>query len=166
MIKRKIISVLVLLFIFVLSACNLGEHAISVTFTNITATNSTNYTISIGYQSEDFYVNKGTDIYIKSDEDNTILTIQKELGNSSTIKLTEKNTFYSLTKLLSMANDEDLKYKKYDDLVSFNMFINSDKNCNLTLKAVVGNLSSNEMVLLDVFDVSKEFNIFVQKSEK
>ncbi len=164
--KRNIFFAFILIFVFILGACNIDGNAISVTFSNLTSKGSKDYTVAVGYQQENSYENKGTDIFVKSDVENTTLTIRKELEDELTIKLTEKDNFYSLTKLLSVSGGVDLKYNHYDKMVSFNVLIKSDKNCNLTLKAVVGNLSENEMVLLDEFDVSKEFNIFVEKNEK
>lgn len=160
---RKCLVVVLVVVAFVLVACTAGENAISVSFSDITTSGNTNITFSVKYEDEKMYQNKGTDILIKADKDNVSFKIKKELENFVEISLPQKNTYYSLSKLMQGSGFE---YVLYKDAVSKNYIINSDIDFVLTLKAIVGELSEHKTMLMNPFDASREYKLTVKKHEK
>lgn len=160
--KYKIIAILCLLTLM-FSACNQEGNALSVSFSNATGAGSTDMVLAVLYEEEKDYKEKYTDLYVKSDTENLTIKIKKELSDFVSIKLENKDTYYSLTKLISNAKIENIAYTKYKDALSVNYIINCEQDCNLTFKAVVGTKAENGLSLLDVIDASKEFTLAVKK---
>lgn len=163
---KGLFAFLVLCAMFIFTACNLGENAISVSIYNITGSGSKDYTFSVSYQEEDFYKDKGCDIYIKSDVENLKIKIKKEYQDFVTIVLKDKNEFYSLTKLISDANSENVKFLKYQNMLNSIYIINSESDATLEIKAVVGDITEVKSMLYNTFDVSKTLKIDIEKYEK
>lgn len=161
-IKNIIIAILVFAS-FVMSACANSGNAISVAFSDITSPGSKDITFAVKYQEEKMYEDKGTDILVKADEDNVSFRIKKELGEFIDIVLLQKDRFYSLTKLMQ---GENYEYTIYKDAVAKNYIINSNQDFVLTLKAVAGQESEYKTMLLNSFDISKEYKLNVKKYEK
>ena len=163
---KKIFTFIVICMMFVFTACNLGENAISVSIYDITSYGSKDYTFSVIYQEEEFYKNKGSDIYIKSDVDNLELKIKKEYEDFVIINLSEKQTFYSLTKIICEAKNENVKFDKYQNVLNSIYIINSNKDANLFIKVVVGDITESKSMLYNTFDVSKTLKMEIKKYEK
>ena len=161
----KIFYIFMLIGVVFLSACNVS-NAQSVTFSDITGAGSPDTTISVVYQEEYDYKQKATDIYIKSNVDNLIIQIKQELNNFITISLLQKNEYYSLSKLIANAKIDKVNYQNYSKAKNVNIIINSNQDCNLIFKAVVGDLDANGFELQNEIDVSKEFVISIQKHQK
>ena len=160
---KKSMVIIWIVFVVIFSACSVEENAISVTFTDITLSGNTNITFFVKYEEEKNYKQKGMDILIKSDKDNVRFKIKKELEDFVEITLPQQNIYYSLSKLMQGNNFE---YVMYKSAVNKNYIINSYDDFNLTLKAVAGELSEYKTMLVDTFDISKEFKLEVKKYEK
>ncbi len=165
-ILKRLLTFSLVCMMFVFTACSLGENAISVSIYDITSYGSKDYTFSVIYQEEPFYENKGSDIYIKSDIENLKLKIKQEYEDFVTIILTNKNEFYSLIKLISAAKDENVKFESYQNVLNSIYIMNSDKDANLFIKAVVGDITESKSMLYNTFDVSKTLKMEIKKYEK
>ena len=109
--KTKILTILTICAL-TLSACNLGDHAISANITNATSPGSSDATFHISYLEETNYKDKYTDILLCSDSDNVTFQIKAELENFITITLPEKNNYYSLTTLIANRRMQKTSYTK------------------------------------------------------
>ncbi len=157
---------LILCMLFTFTACDLGKNAISVSIYDITSSGSKDYTFSVSYQEEDSYENKGSDIYIKSDVDNFKIKIKKEYEDFVTINLKEKDIFHSLTKLISEAKNENVKFLQYQNMLNSTYIINSETDATLEIKAVVGDITESKSMLYNTFDVSNTLKLNIEKYEK
>ena len=162
---KKFLLGFVTMFAFVLTACNMGHSALSVTISNITTAGKTGATFAVKYQDHKMYEEKGVDILIKSDTNNVTFIICEELGEEVEITIPQKGVYYSLNKLMTN-NNQTFKYETYKDAVSKNYIITSNQDFNLTIKAIVGNMSEHKTSLLNPNDASTECTIPVKKTEK
>lgn len=162
---KKLSIIILSAIIFIASACTFGENSISVTFQDITGVGSQETTFRITYEEEKRYKDKGVDILIKSDQDNTEFLIKKELEDFVKITLKEKDVYYSLNKLMCQAKGEKFVYSLYKDAVSKSYIINSQQQYNINLKAVVGNVSELKTMLFENYSASKVFSLKIKKSE-
>lgn len=147
------------------SGCNLEQNAISVTFSDITGAGSKDTTFRVNFQSEKDYEKLGVDIWIKSETNGATFKIKKELENFVMITLENKDTYYSLSKLISEQKGEKFSYTTYKNAVSKSYIISSETKYNLTLKAVVGEISTYKTLLVSPVDVSKEFHLGVKEKQ-
>ena len=161
----KFLTLTMIICAMLCCGCNNTGNAQSVAIWETTSAGSMDATFFVSFMEEKDYKNLGVDIWIKSDLDNCSLQIKKELESFVTISLPQKNTYYSLGKLMASAKNENFEYKIYKDAVSKAYIINSEQEYNLTIKAVVGEISTYKTMLLSAFDVSKEFNIIVKAKE-
>lgn len=161
-IRRKFIT-LICICALIFSACNMGDNAVSVTMGDVTSPGSTDITLSVIYQTEKDYEEKYTDIMVKSNIDNLTIKIKHELEDFVSITLEHKNVYYSLATLISNTKIQQPQFVKYTDALSKNYIINSNTDCKLTFKAVVGDVSEKGLLLLSKVDASKEFTLNVKK---
>lgn len=163
----KKLSILILaLAIFIVSACTFGNNSICANFVDITNPSSTDITFKVTFEEERRYFDKGFDILVKSNENNAEFLIKKELEDFVTIVLKEKDTYYSLYKLMAEAENKKFEYMPYKKAISKIYIINSQNDYLLTFKAVVGEISQYKSSLLNVFDISKVFELNVKKTSK
>ena len=163
----KKLFIIVLSFpMFMVSACGANEHHMCANFTNITNSGSTDITFKVTFEEEKRYFDKGFDILIKSNTDTTEFVIKKELEDFVKITLKEKDTYYSLYRLMADAKNEKFEYTAYKNSVSKIFIINSENDFTLTLKVVAGEISEYKSSLLNIFDISKSFDLDVKKSNK
>lgn len=148
---------LTIFIIFSFAGCKDTETPFNVSFKDGTLYGSENHTITVVYAEDKRLHEKFTDLFIKTNKEETKLLIGKELEEKFEIVLPEKNVWYSLTNL----------WKSNVNLVTFarvqttTYIINSSQNCTLKFKAVGGDYSYNteegKPKILNTFDVSKEF---------
>lgn len=163
---KKLFIIVLTFAMFMVSACGANEHHICANFTNITNSGSTDITFKVTFEEEKRYFDKGFDILIKSNTDNTEFVIKKELEDFVKITLKEKDTNYSLYRLMADAKNEKFEYTTYKNSVSKIFIINSENDFTLTLKVVAGEISEYKSSLLNIFDISKSFDLDVKKSNK
>lgn len=163
---KKLFIIVLTFAMFMVSACGANEHHICANFTNITNSGSTDITFKVTFEEEKRYFDKGFDILIKSNTDNTEFVIKKELEDFAKITLKEKDTYYSLYRLMADAKNEKFEYTTYKNSVSKIFIINSENDFTLTLKVVAGEISEYKSSLLNIFDISKSFDLDVKKSNK
>ena len=163
---KKLFIIVLTFAMFMVSACGANENHICANFTNITNSGSTDITFKVTFEEEKRYFDKGFDILIKSNTDNTEFVIKKELEDFVKITLKEKDTYYSLYRLMADAKNEKFEYTTYKNSVSKIFIINSENDFTLTLKVVAGEISEYKSSLLNIFDISKSFDLDVKKSNK
>lgn len=163
---KKLFIIVLTFAMFMVSACGANEHHICANFTNITNSGSTDITFKVTFEEEKRYFDKGFDILIKSNTDNTEFVIKKELEDFAKITLKEKDTNYSLYRLMADAKNEKFEYTTYKNSVSKIFIINSENDFTLTLKVVAGEISEYKSSLLNIFDISKSFDLDIKKSNK
>ncbi len=163
---KKLFIIVLSFAMFMVSACGTKENHICANFTNITNLGSTDITFKVTFEEEKRYFDKGFDILIKSNTDNTEFVIKKELEDFVKITLKEKDTYYSLYRLMVDAKNEKFEYTTYKNSVSKIFIINSENDFTLTLNVVAGEISEYKSSLLNIFDISKSFDLDVKKSNK
>ncbi len=163
---KKLFIIVLSFAMFMVSACGANEHHMCANFTNITNSGSTDITFKVTFEEEKRYFDKGFDILIKSNTDTTEFVIKKELEDFVKITLKEKDTYYSLYRLMADAKNEKFEYTAYKNSVSKIFIINSENDFTLTLKVVAGEISEYKSSLLNIFDISKSFDLDVKKSNK
>ncbi len=163
---KKLSMLILTLAIFIVSACTFGNNSICANFVDITSPGSNDITFKVTFEEEKRYFDKGYDILIKTDTDNAEFLIKKELENFVKITIKEKNTYYSLYKLMAKAENKKFEYMPYKKAISKIYIINSQNDYLLTFKAVVGEISQYKSSLLNVFDISKVFELNVKKTSK
>lgn len=162
--KKTILTfIMIIIFIF-LSGCNSDLFTpINVSFKNQTLLGSENYTLVVVYAEDKRIRDKYTDLYISADLDNIKLKITKELGESYNIEIPNSNTWYSLTNLIG----QKLHLATFATVETTIYIINSNKTTTIKLKAMGGdliyNLDTGESSLTNAFEVSKEFELKVNK---
>lgn len=161
---KKLSITLLTLAIFIVSACTFGENSICTNFTDITSPGSNDITFKVTFEEEKRYFDKGFDILIKADTNNAEFLIKKELDDFVKITLKDKDTYYSLYKLMADAKNRKFEYITYKNAISKIYIINSQSNFTLTLKAVIGEISQYKSSLLNTFDMSKVFKLNVKKT--
>ena len=165
--KIRLVVCIVLCFSLVFFAgCKQEGYAQSVTFSDITSAGSKDTTFRVNFQNEKDYEKLGVDIWIKSKTAGATFKIKKELENFVLVTLENKDTYYSLSKLICEQKGEEFAYTIYKNAVSKSYIINSENEYNLTLKAVVGEISSYKALLVSPVDVSKEFLLQVKAQQK
>lgn len=163
---KKLFIIVLSFAMFMVSACGANEHHMCANFTNITNSGSTDITFKVTFEEEKRYFDKGFDILIKSNTDTTEFVIKKELEDFVKITLKEKDTYYSLYRLMADAKNEKFEYTAYKNSVSKIFIINSENDFTLTLKVVAGEISEYKSSLLNIFDISKSFDLDVKNSNK
>lgn len=163
---KKLFIVVLSFAMFMVSACGTNEHHMCANFTNITNSGSTDITFKVTFEEEKRYFDKGFDILIKSNTDTTEFVIKKELEDFVKITLKGKDTYYSLYRLMADAKNEKFEYTAYKNSVSKIFIINSENDFTLTLKVVAGEISEYKSSLLNIFDISKSFDLDVKNSNK
>ena len=161
----KFLMSVLLVCVAIFTGCSNVGNAQSVAIWETTSTGSTDSTFFVNFMEEKDYKNLGVDIWIKSKTDNATFQIKKELDSFVTISLPQKNMYYSLGKLMASAKNKNFEYTIYKDAVSKAYIINSEQEYNLTIKTVVGEISTYKTILLSTLNVSKEFNIIVKAKE-
>lgn len=163
---KKLFIIVLSFAMFMVSACGTNEHHMCANFINITNSGSTDITFKVTFEEEKRYFDKGFDILIKSNTDTTEFVIKKELEDFVKITLKEKDTYYSLYRLMADAKNEKFEYTTYKNSVSKIFIINSENDFTLTLKVVAGEISEYKSSLLNIFDISKSFDLDVKNSNK
>lgn len=163
---KKLFIIVLSFTMFMVSACGANENHMCANFTNITNSGSTDITFKVTFEEEKRYFDKGFDILIKSNTDTTEFVIKKELEDFVKITLKEKDTYYSLYRLMADAKNEKFEYTAYKNSVSKIFIINSENDFTLTLKVVAGEISEYKSSLLNIFDISKSFDLDVKNSNK
>lgn len=168
--QKEIMRKLLLNFFIILGVavalCGCGEEItpINVIFKNQTLLGSENYCITAVYQEDKRIRDKYSDIYLQTDTENLELKITKELGKSYDITIPTANEWYSLTNLIS----QKLDLATFAKAEPTTYIINSQIPATLKLKAVGGelvyHLATGENSLQNIFDVSNEFEVKIEKT--
>lgn len=148
--------------VLVLGGCNNNLSPQSVSFLDITPYSKTPTQIKVVYQDEKRYKEMFTDIFIKTDKDNTILTFTVEIGKTYEFTLSKQDELYSLTKLIADKNVTNATFTKYQDAISKTFLIASNQTCNLTFFAVVSKNENFEQ-LQDSSIVSNQLNVLMKQ---
>lgn len=156
------LKIFIAVFLFILSACDLGEHAITVFMVDVSQKGTNVYTINVSYQEEESYKNLGTDILIASNVENLEINIKKEYEDSIKIMILEKNKFYSLSKLFCEAKGKNTEYNQYKNALNTTFMLSANKSSTISLKAVVGDLTENKSMIYNTFDISKVFELAIK----
>lgn len=163
-IVNGIITLLTMCFLF---GCT-SETPLNVNFKNGTLTGSENYVITAVYLEDKDIRDKFTDILVKSDTSDLNLSFTRELGDTYKIYLENAGTWYSITELISQNETKD--FAKFSQAEATTFIINSEKEANLQFKAVGGDYVYNREIsegqLVNTFDVSKVFDLKIEKTVK
>ena len=146
----------------VLTGCSENFTPMNVTIKNQTLLNSPQTTLTVVYAEDKRIRDKYTDILISSKVDNLEISIAKELGTMQEIVLSQRNTWYSLSNLLSKTPTTFAKVE------TTTFVLTSSQNALVSLKVVGGELNeeieNGDWVLKNTFEVSKPVFVNLQQT--
>ena len=164
---KKVLSLLV---IFVLvSGCFGCAHEenlpMCISFKNQSVLGSPNYAFTTVYLEDKRIRDFSTDLHIMANRSVT-LNFGKELEEPTKLFISEPNRWLSLTQLLNLNSENKLKYSTFAQAETTTFVLSANEKVNLKFKGVAGNLEydlkNNMSKLVDVFDVSKPFEIEIK----
>ena len=156
---RFLLSLLLLSLILV--GCERCPYIVS--FQNATMAGSDKNTIKVMFAKDDIYIDKAYDLMLQCDKENVTLNVHFENQPAFDINIKEKDYWYSLGNLYysakNLAEQEDFTNLK--DAVNLTIIFESKIECNIKLKAVVGdkveNAEKTGYLLSNAQQVSKEY---------
>lgn len=168
---KKLASIILLLIVFVCSACeNQGLRIAHLC--DATQGLSTNYAVKMVLDNDERMKEKYVDLQIKANNDGQKLTIKEERGDESNIFFEKADEWYNLTVLLSNANGltGHETYEKYEDKGNVTYIFTSPSDTKLTMRVVAGNVTQNDLgtgqVLTSIEEISNEFEIEVEAKKE
>lgn len=167
--RRYSVVVLLMTIILCLSGCM--RQPKSVIFSDNSVLNTGRYIFTVRYLEDKVYDNKSVDLQLKSSIDNATIKLGKENQDSSEILIAEKDTWYSLTTLICLSQDNanTENFTLYKESVNTTFIIESEESLNLTIRAVVGdkepNGSETGYILSNKQVCSDEFELKIENKE-
>ena len=160
---KRLCLCLIIGLCFSLFGCEQTNDLRTVYFSEITAPQSTNYTVKIVFERDKRVNEKYIDIQLRSSVPAAVRAYRE--NEEETEILFDDTKWNSLTTLFCAAKDqpETEDFKKYDETQSLTYIFRSEKALTLTLRVVAGekkeNASKTGFILTNAKEISDEFKL-------
>lgn len=166
--KKLLLSFALVATILTMTACENSTNLRCATIRNITSAGSENYGISVAFQEDKRLEESGVDVQIRSDK-LCQLTFWEENGPKYTLHIDQKDTWYSMTSLIVIAQQkpDTEKFVKFSEATNRTYLFTSNQLLTLTFRVVAGDIEKNSKetgeVLVGSEDISEEFKLKIEK---
>lgn len=149
--------------------CESSNDLQLASFSNVTVSGSTNYTIKVHFAEDKRVEEKSFDTQIYVSEPCS-LVFWEDNTQKRTLIIDQKDAWYSLTTLIVKSDNKPNteKYTKYSEALDKTYLFNSDKDITMLIRVVIGDAQDNSAgtgkILTNTEKISSPFTVKMKKN--